>query len=870
MFLAVGLFGLLLGPNVQAVPAGEDAEAKAAKAIAATVAEGQKKAAEAILGITGKLPQEKRAPSFLSKLPQGTFVTIKSLASGKYLQCPGTERMKEFGETSNWASFTATDPKLPTAQFELLKYGGKDDVRIGFKASNGKHLQSIPSSALGQATWVVRAETNNFYKEEDSWEHWTVIEKADGTVTYLENEATGGCLNNRGPSGNGEARTHGNEQPWSPAGQIDTAKLKIEVVSHPEVQEPGVIEKLIEGTVVAIKCLDTDKYWEINNKEKNQQFPAESVKLVTATSKDKTSAAAQFRVHKHKDFVGFESISTGNFLESVPTGALGIPLPGQPTWVIRASGKVFAQDDATWTHWTITSKDGVVFIKNRATEGCVNSVKSLLGDGILRTHGLTVPAGPAAESVTARMIIDIIPMLPAGFEEEYNKVDFETIACGSRDGALEVWATGEDGLLYHYDDKSMAVDPWEAIEAKDEKGTVLKPVKAVSVSADGTMVILNNAGKAYKYDLAKKLFTALPVGDGNEKLTLEFISVGNKNNIWAVDLDTKNILQHSATGWIVRGNGIGIYVAAGVDGTVVALDEKGKASKYFGKDKSGKDKWTAMGTQSLDRVSVGDKNNIWGVDDGRLFQYGGTAWKAVMAADGKACSGIDEIAVNAVGTIFILDMDGDSYNKGEAGVTLTKDPSGKTVVKPTEKPAGKTSRIDARTSGKIDIAKAKAAKGEKKVVAKKKAATKAVVAKKPAPVKKAKVVPTKKATKATKVTVKKPAAKKAAKPAAKKGAKPAAKKGAKPAVKKGAKPAAKKTVAKKAAKPGAKVAKPAAKKGAKPAVKKGAKPAAKKGAKPAAKKTAAKKAAKPAAKVAKPEAEDAEPAAAEAEEAATE
>lgn len=146
-------------------------------------------------------------------LPPKTIVTIQS-DDERFLECPGTEKMKEFGDTSSWATFSASNPYSPTAQFVLQKSG----KFVGFQASNGKLLEAVSPELKGQPAWVVRGEGQSL----EGAALWTVIQKTNAVC--LKNEAVGGCLNNRG----GIVRTHGNQTPWAPAStDINTVNVKV-------------------------------------------------------------------------------------------------------------------------------------------------------------------------------------------------------------------------------------------------------------------------------------------------------------------------------------------------------------------------------------------------------------------------------------------------------------------------------------------------------------------------------------------------------------------------------------------------------------------------------------------------------------------
>jgi hypothetical protein len=267
--------------------------------------------------------------------------------------------------------------------------------------------------------------------------------------------------------------------------------------------------------------------------------------------------------------------------------------------------------------------------------------------------------------ISGAPVVELPINLPVGFNAEEGKV--KRITVGSRNGELEVWAVAFDEQLYRYDPYSMAPLPWVKQEFKNAAGALMK-FEDISCASDGTLVAIGEQGKALRYDWDKKAWNPIDPGKGNEAIDLEFISAGNKDCIWAVDTDDKDICELTKEGWKVRADGVGAYVAAGVDRTIVGLNAKGEAFRYDG------GRWFEMPGVLLERVAVGDKDNIIGSTDkdNALWQWKDNKWQPMLGGDGKPATGLDEIAVNAAGTIFGADEDGDVYHKGDAGVALAK------------------------------------------------------------------------------------------------------------------------------------------------------------------------------------------------------
>ena len=394
---------------------------------------------------------------------------------------------------------------------------------------------------------------------------------------------------------------------------------------------------------------------------------------------------------------------------------------------------------------------------------------------------LYLPVTAAVASIVQKVLAVTTPPpvnvnLPKEFEEEVG--DAISVGVGSKDGELEAWIVTPTGDLCRYDAYTMNPNPWVKMEAKDIAGTILTPLDTVSVSSDGEMYILTGKGSVYRYNWTNKNFEALPLGAGKDNIKLDMISVGSKNEIWGVDTN-HNIYRYSGAEWEVVTKDVGTDVAAGVDGTVFAINTNGDVFKYLGNKK-----WEEIPGIKLDNVAVGSKNHALGSHKGDLWRYVDGKWAEVKDADGKSVGGVDELAINAAGTEFVIDKNQDVWHHGEAGVEITKVPvkpdaaSGEKPAVHAKKAARKKGAMTRGQAAKKGLLKRSEAKEEHKAGAKKaakKAAKAAMVKGEKAPMKK---VARRKHV--TKVAHKKAAAKKVAEKVAKK-AKAPGKKGAKKA-----------------------------------------------------------------------------------------
>lgn len=262
---------------------------------------------------------------------------------------------------------------------------------------------------------------------------------------------------------------------------------------------------------------------------------------------------------------------------------------------------------------------------------------------------------------------------PAGFAMEVGSA--KRITVGSSIGTLTVFALSTSGdELKSYNPYALTGNPWTTIPMPTAKYPSLQSLRDIAFSSDNVFLILDSKGKVYRYDPVKKTLVLLPVGAGNESLAFDFIATGNARSIWAVDGKSKTLYMYSGNKW-TKANQQSVYVAAGIDGTVVSITPSGDAMLYDGKT------WTAMPGSKLDRVAVCNKATIWGIKNGQLLVFTTGKWRLVKGNNGKVASGFKEIAINAAGTIFVTTTDDRICYKGEAGFFITKIETSKTSSK---------------------------------------------------------------------------------------------------------------------------------------------------------------------------------------------
>jgi hypothetical protein len=336
---------------------------------------------------------------------------------------------------------------------------------------------------------------------------------------------------------------------------------------------------------------------------------------------------------------------------------------------------------------------------------------------------------------------------PKDFDLE--ETDAENIACGSRNGKIETWAIGTDNTtLYRYDAGSMSANPWQNKgPAKDANNLALGALDDISVSSDGHMVVLTEAGRAFEYNWTTGLFEPLKVPANQQNLNLDAISIGNANNVWAVNIEQGTLYQYdSAKGWVLRegddkddNDGDDddddthvSNVAAGADGTVVAVNEVGQAYMLDRANSTETDlAWIEMGDHDdlVEDIAVGDAKNIVATKKhtGTMVRWVDGDWVVMNDKDGKPSCGIENVAINAAGSMIITDSADNVYIDGEDGVEVVH------AAPAAGKAAGESAAAHAVKAAKASIKQVAAT--VKKVVNKKgsrKAAKKAGTIKAPA------------------------------------------------------------------------------------------------------------------------------------------
>jgi hypothetical protein len=265
-------------------------------------------------------------------------------------------------------------------------------------------------------------------------------------------------------------------------------------------------------------------------------------------------------------------------------------------------------------------------------------------------------------------------VVPTGFDDEAGRTDSITV------GGNNIYNLSVDGRqLFWYNNDSMNPNPWEAVVLNGLPNVVNNGVsstvalEALACGGDDTFCALDANGVVYRLalgsDKKSAVCTALPATAVPVARVISSIAVGNKDNIWAVD-SNKNVLQHNGTDWIVRSPGVGIDVAAGADGHVVAVNIAG--NPFFFNNNAWAKLPTLPGDLNIDQIAVVKAGDLYAVsEDSTLWHFANNTWAPLKNATGRIATGYSNVAANAGGTVFATSLDNEIYNTEVQFITVT-------------------------------------------------------------------------------------------------------------------------------------------------------------------------------------------------------
>jgi len=347
-------------------------------------------------------------------------------------------------------------------------------------------------------------------------------------------------------------------------------------------------------------------------------------------------------------------------------GAVSVPPTGPVKKIAR--NKITRPALPTISPW---SKKPVKKRIKRAHTPTTSSI-AMSSPAISSTPSTQVPIAPAPNV-----------NLPPEFSDDGAHADVVTVG-SSRNGKIEAWKIGDtDFALYRYDENSPLPDAWVKQITKDGKGTVIPAFDDVCASSDGIVCAISSAGKAFMLNTSKNYWEEIPASNA-KRLKFGKISVGNAQNFWAIEKATNNIYQLlfnkeinvggltiKSNEWIIKSVN-GLDVAAGIDGTVIALNTQNKVYQLVNNT------WKEFPGVLLTHVAVASKDIIWATfDRGPVHEIWKfmpdvktPTWQKVKGANEQDAEGFVHIAINAGGTIFATDDIGTIYTNGDAGVVI--------------------------------------------------------------------------------------------------------------------------------------------------------------------------------------------------------
>ena len=459
-----------------------------------------------------------------------------------------------------------------------------------------------------------------------------------------------------------------------------------------------VSQVLVDGTPITLKFAKTGKFMRV-----------EAGGAVTANGTSASDPACQFTVTRVGKWIGLKNNATGNYLEAVSVADTQ-RAAGVAPYTVRAVASV-CNDTTPWALWAAfptTKSLKQVALMSRSTLGCLNIPAA---DGkILTSAGRNVPADISSSSLVD---VDIVSQnAPSGFTLEAGLVF--AFSVGSRNGQIEVWGIDPTAkMLQRYNPYNMSPNPWDNYSAMMMQGGLqmqIQPIYSVTCASDGTLAIADGKGVVYLYDWNNQIFIPLNMKTATgSDIRADKVVAGNANSIWAVNQLSKILYQFNMTTnvWEPRtAAGVAVDMGVGVDGTVVSVNVAGDVYRYLDQNR-----WQLMSGSKLDTVTVGSASYIWGVYQGQLWNFVNNKFVPVLGDDGKPAVGFQTAAINAAGSCWLIDQDGDVWYKGTAGVVIPK-PEALPVVNTStqvapvvaiqvQQPTEET-RADAQAAGKIE------------------------------------------------------------------------------------------------------------------------------------------------------------------------
>jgi len=168
-------------------------------------------------------------------------------------------------------------------------------------------------------------------------------------------------------------------------------------------------------------------------------------------------------------------------------------------------------------------------------------------------------------------------------------------------------------------------------------------------------------------------WVAVPKGDFKD-IDPEAVAVGHSDSVWCVGRDQSLYQLRAAAGkktdgWRLRAENEANGVATGYDNAVFVVQADGDV--WHLKDKV----WAEVKTGAYDfkKVAAVSKTEFYGLtDDKKIIHFKDGTITILKGKDGKENIGFTDVSSNGAGTVFLVDVNGDVYQKGTEGVSKAK------------------------------------------------------------------------------------------------------------------------------------------------------------------------------------------------------
>ncbi len=326
----------------------------------------------------------------------------------------------------------------------------------------------------------------------------------------------------------------------------------------------------------------------------------------------------------------------------------------------------------------------------------------------------SVAATNASNAAAAATKLPTVQLnIPSGFNED--GAGAANVAVGSVNGQPRAFMVNNNFGLNFYNAGSTSAQPWTPVTVTCTDGTTKGGILSVSIASDGTICAIANDWHIYRYNVAKKVWSALQATNASGIL-FEKIIVGSANNMWAIEalasdlyqlVNTTNATTKMPTATWVKRSASCTDIGVGADGTILTINANNQVYRLVPATKTAQASWIAETIDktltgvalrapgnclSLTAIAVADKNHMCGIGNGGTiwsFNAGTQKWQPLLGANNANTVGFEAAVIDSTGNMFVIDYKGDIYSniatllrqgfEGQAQAAVTTAATGQTT-----------------------------------------------------------------------------------------------------------------------------------------------------------------------------------------------